>query len=231
MSLKCPLSTLRIQVPCRSIVCTHNQCFDASSFLELQKQAPTWTCPVCSKSTSFESLQVDQFVPCPINMPCLISDLLHRYVDDILQSTSSNIDQVTVEPDGVWSTPTDSDSTKLGGMTPSSDDDDDLIEITEPGLLSVKQEPGLPSIALERTPAQSLSREASTPSSVMRMSSKKRTVSQIIDLTESGDEDDSPAPPAKRLAPTLPSRAFPRQDYHNPLASSPLNGDSYPPSN
>jgi E3 SUMO-protein ligase PIAS1 len=60
MSLKCPLSTLRIQVPCRSIVCTHNQCFDASSFLELQKQAPTWTCPVCSKATSFESLQVDQ---------------------------------------------------------------------------------------------------------------------------------------------------------------------------
>lgn len=60
MSLKCPLSTLRIQVPCRSIVCTHNQCFDAASFLELQKQAPTWTCPVCSKSTSFESLQVDQ---------------------------------------------------------------------------------------------------------------------------------------------------------------------------
>jgi len=60
MSLKCPLSTLRIQVPCRSIVCTHNQCFDASSFLELQKQAPTWTCPVCGKSTSFESLQIDQ---------------------------------------------------------------------------------------------------------------------------------------------------------------------------
>jgi E3 SUMO-protein ligase PIAS1 len=162
----------------------------------------------------------------------LISNLFDRYVDDILQSTSSSIDQVTVEPDGVWSNPTDSDLTKLGGMTPSSDDDDDdLIEITEPGLPSVKQEPGLPSIALERTPAQSQSREASTPSSVMRMSSKKRPVSQVIDLTESGDEDESPAPPAKRFAPNLPSRSVPRQDYHNPLASSPLIGDSYPPSN
>lgn len=60
MSLKCPLSTLRIEVPCRSVVCTHNQCFDASSFLQLQEQAPTWTCPVCSKATSFESLQIDQ---------------------------------------------------------------------------------------------------------------------------------------------------------------------------
>ncbi|KAJ9484046.1 hypothetical protein VN97_g9341 [Penicillium thymicola] len=218
MSLKCPLSTLRIQVPCRSIVCTHNQCFDASSFLELQKQAPTWMCPVCSKSTSFESLQVDQ------------------YVDDILQSTSPDIDQVTVEPDGVWSSPTDSDATKLGGMTPASDDDDDLIEISEPGMPVVKQEPGLLNVALERTPAQSQSqsqsqsREASTPSSAMRMSSKKRPIAQVIDLTESGDEDEeSPVPPPKRLASSLPSRAFSRQEYHMPPASSPLNGGSYPP--
>ncbi|CAI7583756.1 hypothetical protein N7527_005644 [Penicillium freii] len=214
MSLKCPLSTLRIQVPCRSIVCTHNQCFDASSFLELQKQAPTWTCPVCSKSTSFESLQVDQ------------------YVDDILQSTSPDIDQVTVEPDGVWSSPTDSDATKLGGMTPASDDDDDLIEISEPGMPVVKQEPGPLNLALERTPAQSQSqsREASTPSSAMRMSSKKRPIAQVIDLTESGDEDEeSPAPPPKRLASSLPSRAFSRQEYYMPPASSPLNGGSYPP--
>ncbi|KAJ5545348.1 transcriptional regulator family: Zinc finger MIZ-type [Penicillium sp. DV-2018c] len=212
MSLKCPLSTLRIQVPCRSIICTHNQCFDASSFLELQKQAPTWTCPVCSKSTSFESLQVDQ------------------YVDDILQSTSSDTEQVTVEPDGVWSSPVDSDARKMGGMTPASEDgdDDDLIEISEPGNLAVKQEPSAPNSTLERTPAQSQSREASTPSSVMRMSSKKRPISQVIDLTESGDEEDeSPVPPSKRTAPN-PPRAFPRQEYHIPPASSPLNG-SYPP--
>lgn len=236
MSLKCPLSTLRIQVPCRSIICTHNQCFDASSFLELQKQAPTWTCPVCSKSTSFESLQVDQFVHPQVYILCTLSDSFNRYVDDILQTTSSQIDQVTVEPNGVWSTPTDSDATKPGRMTPTSeDDDDDLIEITEPGLPVVKQEPanqelGLPNIALERTPAQSKSRDTSTPSSVIRQSSKKRPLSQVIDLTESGDEeDDSPAPPAKRLAPSLPSRSFPWTDYHVPPASSPLNG-SYPPS-
>lgn len=157
---------------------------------------------------------------------------MHRYVDDILQSTSPDIDQVTVEPDGVWSSPTDSDATKLGGMTPASDDDDDLIEISEPGMPVVKQEPGPLNVALERTPAQSQSqsREASTPSSAMRMSSKKRPIAQVIDLTESGDEDEeSPAPPPKRLASSLPSRAFSRQEYHLPPASSPLNGGSYPP--
>src|SRR5450432_2568591 len=34
MSLKCPLSTLRIDTPCRSIGCAHNQCFDAASYLQ-----------------------------------------------------------------------------------------------------------------------------------------------------------------------------------------------------
>ena len=61
MSLKCPLSTLRIDVPCRSTICSHNQCFDALSFLQLQEQAPTWTCPVCNKVVTFEGLEVDEY--------------------------------------------------------------------------------------------------------------------------------------------------------------------------
>lgn len=60
MSLKDPVSTLRISIPCRSTVCNHNQCFDAASFLQLQEQAPTWICPVCNKTVSFEALVVDQ---------------------------------------------------------------------------------------------------------------------------------------------------------------------------
>jgi E3 SUMO-protein ligase PIAS1 len=59
MSLKCPLSTLRIDTPCRSIGCAHNQCFDAASYLQLQEQAPTWTCPVCNKYSPFEHLAID----------------------------------------------------------------------------------------------------------------------------------------------------------------------------
>jgi hypothetical protein len=39
LSLKCPLSTLRIELPCRSIACKHNQCFDATSYLQLQEKA------------------------------------------------------------------------------------------------------------------------------------------------------------------------------------------------
>lgn len=76
MSLKCPLSTLRIDVPCRSLSCKHNQCFDASSYLQLQEQAPTWTCPVCNKIANFESLLIDQYVDC-----CCLGDGAHCVLD------------------------------------------------------------------------------------------------------------------------------------------------------
>lgn len=60
LSLKCPLSTLRIDLPVRSISCRHNQCFDATSYLQLQEQGPTWLCPICNTSAPFETLALDE---------------------------------------------------------------------------------------------------------------------------------------------------------------------------
>ncbi|KAL4737238.1 PINIT domain-containing protein [Aspergillus similis] len=185
MSLKCPLSTRRIEVPCRSVSCTHNQCFDASSFLQLQEQAPTWSCPVCAKATSYESLNVDQ------------------YVDDILRSTPLDVEQVIIEPDGQWSSPKDEAvATGPGTFTPATDDDE-LVEIREPGVTPVKQE-NFSSLDLWRqTPATS--REQSST-----WSSNKRPA-PVIDLTGSDDDDDSPIRPPKRQAIHM-HRPFPRQD-------------------
>ncbi|KAE8419362.1 PINIT domain-containing protein [Aspergillus pseudocaelatus] len=210
MSLKCPLSTLRIAVPCRSVICTHNQCFDAYSFLQLQEQAPTWSCPVCSKATSFESLQIDQ------------------YVDDILRSTSPDVEQVVMEPDGRWSNPKVDDDSEAGGVTPESDDDD-LIEIKELGNTPVKQE-SLPaaSLSLQRTPAQS--REPSSTSSVARLSTNKRPAAQVIDLTGSDDDNDdnSPVRPPKRPALNLLNRPLPRQEFQSSYNIALANGKAAP---
>ncbi|KAL4989059.1 PINIT domain-containing protein [Aspergillus falconensis] len=185
MSLKCPLSTRRIEVPCRSVLCTHNQCFDASSFLQLQEQAPTWSCPVCAKATSYESLNVDQ------------------YVDDILRSTPLDVEQVIIEPDGRWSNPKDEASaTGPGTVTPATDDDE-LIEIREPGVTPVKQEHFPPLDLWRQTPAPS--REQSST-----WSSNKRPA-PVIDLTGSDDDDDSPIRPPKRQAVHM-HRPLPRQD-------------------
>ncbi|EEP78315.1 conserved hypothetical protein [Uncinocarpus reesii 1704] len=194
MSLKCPLSTLRITVPCRTLLCTHNQCFDAASFLQLQEQAPTWTCPVCNKSTSFEGLQID------------------KYVDNILQATSPNTEQVTIEPNGDWSKPEDS-AAEIQGPTPTGDDDEDLVEIPDSRPLSLKQEPTPFQMPIQSsiTPTRS-SREPSSVSSAARPSTNKRTASQIIDLT--GSDDEEPPRPAKRVAYNNgPLNGFRRQSY------------------
>ncbi|GFN12108.1 SUMO ligase siz1 [Aspergillus tubingensis] len=211
MSLKCPLSTLRIEVPCRSVICTHNQCFDASSFLQLQEQAPTWSCPVCSKATSFESLQIDQ------------------YVDDILRSTSLDVEQVIIEPDGQWSSPNQEDSAKVGGFTPATDDDDELIEIREPGVTPIKRESFPPtSLYVHQTPTQS--REPSATSSAVYLSTNKRNAAQVIDLTGSDEEDDTPVRPVKRPAFNQINRPSSQQDFCSPYSGGYVNGDIQLPS-
>ncbi|KMP10170.1 gu/RNA helicase II binding protein [Coccidioides immitis RMSCC 2394] len=174
MSLKCPLSTLRIT---------------------LQEQAPTWTCPVCNKSTSFEGLQIDQ------------------YVDNILKATSSDTDQVTIEPNGNWSNPEDK-TIETQGPTPADDGDDDLVEIRDSRVLTLKQEPTPYSLPFQSsvTPTRS-SREPSSVSSAPRPSTNKRPASQVIDLT--GSDDEEPPRPSKRPAynhnPSL--NGFRRQSY------------------
>ncbi|GMF91137.1 unnamed protein product [Aspergillus oryzae] len=151
-----------------------------------------------------------------------------RYVDDILRSTSTDVEQVVVEPDGRWSNPRVVDASEAGGVTPESDDDD-LIEIKELGNTPVKQE-SLPaaSLSLQRTPAQS--REPSSTSSVARLSTNKRPATQVIDLTGSDDDNDdgSPVRPPKRPALNLLNRSLPRQEFQSSYNTALANGKAVP---
>lgn len=224
MSLKCPLSTLRINVPCRSTVCTHNQCFDALSFLQLQEQAPTWQCPICSKSVSFAALEVDEydFSSLQIIVPLLIITI-HRYVSDILAKTSKDIDQVTIEPSGIWSQTSELDaSMKRNGDQMSSGDDDDLVELKDmPRIATVKSEfthlPG----TVARTPPGS-SREQSAASTIAPSGNGKRSHGQVIEIS-SEDEDDEYA--------DEPLRGPKRQITHSSGLSSFSNSKLLTPSN
>ncbi|TCD69924.1 SUMO ligase siz1 [Steccherinum ochraceum] len=84
MSLKCPLSYMRIATPCRSWACVHPQCFDAFSWFSVMEQTTTWMCPVCEKPLNVEELIVD------------------GYFDSILKATPEEVEDVIVEPDGEW---------------------------------------------------------------------------------------------------------------------------------
>ncbi|KAF8445886.1 PINIT domain-containing protein [Boletus edulis BED1] len=86
MSLKCPLSFMRVQTPSRSILCVHPQCFDATSWFSCMEQTTTWLCPVCEKVLNPDDLIID------------------GYFDQILKETSEDVDDVVVENDGQWHT-------------------------------------------------------------------------------------------------------------------------------
>jgi E3 SUMO-protein ligase PIAS1 len=147
MSLKDPISTLRITIPCRSTICTHNRCFDAESFLQLQEQAPTWQCPICNNTISFEALAVDE------------------YVQEILDKVPRGTDQVTIEPDGNWSSEKDPPSTnaKAGGYGDQDDSDEELVEIADFRLASIKAEAMPSPQSLARTPPMPSRDSSSAP--------------------------------------------------------------------
>ncbi|KAH7074411.1 PINIT domain-containing protein [Paraphoma chrysanthemicola] len=196
MSLKDPISTLRITTPVRSTVCTHNQCFDAESFLQLQEQAPTWTCPICNKTISYEGLAVDQ------------------YVEEIL-SKVRNADQVTIQPNGQWSTEKDPSPPRRNGYSAHDDSDDDLIEVTDyrDRVTAIKSEAAPTPVSLNTPPLPS--RDSSTAP----RSGNKRT-SEVVDLTLS--DDDEPVRPAKKVAYTAPSSLpDPSRRYQLPPVSHP----------
>ncbi|KAJ7244748.1 PINIT domain-containing protein [Mycena haematopus] len=86
MSLKCPLSYMRVNTPCRSRKCTHSQCFDATSWYSVMEQTTTWLCPVCERTLDPKDLIVD------------------GYVDEILKTSPESIEDVIVEANGEWHT-------------------------------------------------------------------------------------------------------------------------------
>ena len=217
MSLKDPISTMRITVPIRSSHCTHNQCFDGAMFTQLQEQAPQWSCPVCSKNIPFESLCVDE------------------YFQEILDRTPITTEKVDIEPNGQWKVIKDeddddeeqADGTSNKRARASYDDDfEDLVEIDQPdskkekanGIRRESFQP-LPSpiggapIALNTPPITS--REVSVAGSTGRAASK-RPQSGVIDLTLSDDEDEQPPRSAKRHQTTRRNFGNHSSSYNTP---------------
>ena len=138
------------------------------------------------------------------------------------------MEQVVIEPSGEWSSPKGDEATGTNGVTSGAEDDDDddkIIEVREPGVTPVKQEPVATKISLHQTPVQS--REPSTTSSATRPSTNKRPAAQVIDLTGSDDEEDSPVRPAKRPALNTASRSFPAPEFRASLNGSYTNGQNF----
>ncbi|KAI1634156.1 PINIT domain-containing protein [Biscogniauxia mediterranea] len=206
LSLRCPLSYMRLNVPCRSTSCNHIQCFDANSYLQLQEQGPQWICPICNNAAPFEELAVDE------------------YVKDILENTSSSLEHITIEPDGRWRIQGGENEPKRSrqsGVSSRIDDDDDISIVSDSQSFNGAPKSTYNGVNAYSTPNRSVysagtptgnSREASAPKS----GSNKRTA-EVIDLTLSSDEeDDEPI-----IRPT-------KRQYHGPANGSNLSFHSAP---
>lgn len=53
---------MRLAIPCRSLTCSHLQCFDATLYIQMNEKKPTWVCPVCDKKAPYEHLIIDGWV-------------------------------------------------------------------------------------------------------------------------------------------------------------------------
>lgn len=123
---------------------------------------------------------------------CIILTIA-RYVKDILKKTSKSVDQVTIQPSGKWELHVRLEPTSKSNGVASSDDDDDLVEITKSGdciQMSTPRTYGTPAAVVAPS-----TREASSSSAAPRSqgsTSAKRPIAAVIDLTSSGDEDEEP---------------------------------------
>lgn len=135
-------------------------------------------------------------------------------MDDVLKSTGTAVEQIIIEPDGKWAVNSKPDtSPKPNGASSGTDDDEDLVEIKDMRVASLKEEVPYTPLAMSRTPPSS-SREPSIVSGSMRSSNNKRPIGQVIDLTFSDDDEDEPP------------RAAKRQQHSNIALHSALDGDS-----
>ncbi|GAA6020304.1 hypothetical protein JCM10207_003219 [Rhodosporidiobolus poonsookiae] len=102
VSLRDPLSFIRIEIPIRSVHCNHIACFDANIWFEMNEQTPTWQCPICSKTLKVDDMIVD------------------AYFEDLLKTCSDDVESVTVEPDGTWRSDDDKHGTAKPRTAPPS---------------------------------------------------------------------------------------------------------------
>ncbi|KAG6851171.1 hypothetical protein H0H93_015181 [Arthromyces matolae] len=213
MSLKCPLSYMRVNTPCRSAHCVHPQCFDATSWFSVMEQTTTWMCPVCERVLSTKDLIVD------------------GYFDDILKQTPEEVEDVIVEADGEWHTsdnkhgsaswkathPVEGESVSKPPPQPSSrspskaDIDENASGKREVYILDSDDEDDESQVKQELSPSIGSSSQVLDGTTT---SSKHAASNGIIDLTLDSDDEESPPPmqTGKRKAPDLsPSSTSPSE--------------------
>lgn len=215
LSLKDPLSGMRITKPIRSSKCSHLQCFDARWWLESNRSHPQWHCPHCNKELKFGDIICD------------------GYFLSILRTVPDSYDEVTLESNGEWHT-TDNKFHSSGWVPPVTSVP--VTAVSTPGLSAKRERSPTPDASAggKRRAIEVLSdssdedeprsngtnghharsAQASTAPPGSRASSSLGVTPAVIDLTLSSDEEDDPPRPRQQSS-SRPSSADTRHSETN----------------
>eukprot|EP00127_Corallochytrium_limacisporum_P005212 Clim_evm29s201 gene=Clim_evmTU29s201 len=226
ISLKCPIMFTRIKLPARGKECNHLGCFDATNYLMMNENRPTWNCPLCHKIVTYSDMVV-----------CM-------WTMDVLKNTRDTIGSVEVAKDGTWNikdedvTDSEDEDDHDGGDKAKDEapvfellDDDEDAPTTQqreqqqqqqnnaPGNGTVIQNGG----AGHKRKADSHDQTASAPkrpSSAPGSTTKRRSEPEVVDLTLDSSDDEDAQPPPPRHRPRTSDRGLP---IHDSIPGSGLN--------
>ncbi|OAF68494.1 hypothetical protein A3Q56_03773 [Intoshia linei] len=85
INVECAISFRQIKIPARGQDCQHVQCYDLSTYVNLNADRTLWRCPICQKEAALESLHID------------------GYVNKLLSHVSSDVKYIWVNPEQNWS--------------------------------------------------------------------------------------------------------------------------------
>lgn len=54
----CPISGAQIDIPAKGAQCTHEQCFDLTSYINMSQALSCWACPICRQKVGIEDLRI-----------------------------------------------------------------------------------------------------------------------------------------------------------------------------
>ncbi|KAG0176924.1 hypothetical protein DFQ28_005670 [Apophysomyces sp. BC1034] len=178
MSLKCPISLLRIQQPVRGEDCKHPDCFDLQSYLVINQDSITWKCPHCNECTPPNKLSRDLFF------------------EDLLIRVPKNANEVEfTESCDNWKV---TKSEIADGDEDIDDEDGETVGKTLPKSVCARRNPlpatGSP-VSLTDPNVISLLSDDEEEDSTFNLS-RKRRASPLAARSESGSVDKSPTTPS-----------------------------------
>lgn len=118
-SVICSVGRERMQHSAKSTKCNHIQCFDALTFMKLNKNKLIWKCPICNEPFLFDELQIDSYFLEVISSPnlpetCTVIEVLadgtrkvHEEINTTIVLNDSDGENSRTDKQGIENQPTE----------------------------------------------------------------------------------------------------------------------------